>query len=138
MKNSVGGVQLPRKIFNRIVEECRKSLPFESCGFLSSNKKGEICSSWNLPNESKLKGQFYVSQHSVKEVLQKIEGKKEKVTILYHSHPTAPPIPSRVDVKHHPDETVSMLILSFMDDRLEFKCYQIIGNYYKEIPVQLI
>lgn len=137
MESNESVIIIPQEVLNRIIQNCYQALPYECCGFLSGRLDNEVISNWNLKNEAKLKKQFKVSSHTVGETLRKIRAKGEEVIILYHSHPTAPPIPSKEDLQYHPDEDVKMLIISLVNQEIHYKCYQVSGMNYKEVSVQI-
>ncbi|MEN2467545.1 M67 family metallopeptidase [Ornithinibacillus sp. JPR2-1] len=138
MESNESVIIIPKEVLKLIIQNCYQALPYECCGFLSGRQDNEVISNWNLKNEAKLKKQFKVSSHTVGEVLRRISAKGEKVIILYHSHPTAPPIPSMEDLQYHPDEDIKMLIISLMNKEIQYKCYQVSGMEYKEVPVQIM
>lgn len=138
MKQTEKVVYISKDIFQSLIEQCQQALPYESCGFLSGNVKGIVTSNWQLKNEAKSMNQFFVSRDTVREALNKIAEKKEEILVLYHSHPTTAPMPSRQDLQYHPDDQILMLIISFKNDNLRYKCFEIFDANYSEVPVQLI
>ncbi|MEN2768096.1 Mov34/MPN/PAD-1 family protein [Ornithinibacillus xuwenensis] len=135
MKQQENSIQIPEHIWIKIIEQCKQALPFEACGFLSGSEDGKITSYWKLINEATSHNQFLVSQRNVGETLKKIEAKEEEVRVLYHSHPTAPPTPSKQDIQYHPDEEVMMLIISFWNGGLYYQCYRIMKDNYVAVPI---
>ncbi|SET76899.1 Proteasome lid subunit RPN8/RPN11, contains Jab1/MPN metalloenzyme (JAMM) motif [Oceanobacillus limi] len=138
MGKIVNTVKIPREIFVMVIKHCQEALPNEACGFLSGKVNETVSSIWRMKNEANSRHQFLVSRANVKETLRKVEAKKEQVIALYHSHPTAPPIPSTDDLRYHPDEEVNMLILSLMHDNLTYKCYAVHYDNYTEVPIQFV
>lgn len=138
MTKSEKTICISNELYNLIVDQCYHALPYECCGLLSGDIEGKVNSIWPLKNEAKIKKQFHVSHETVREALRNIEAKGERVMILYHSHPTAPPIPSHEDLRYHPDMNIRMLIFSLMNGIVEYKCYKVSGMKYTEVPVEIL
>ncbi|GIO28071.1 Mov34/MPN/PAD-1 family protein [Ornithinibacillus bavariensis] len=130
-------VRIPKELLQMVITRCHQVLPYECCGLLSGKSMKEVLTNWELKNESTTRSQFLVSQSNVRETLRKIEEKEEKVLMIYHSHPTAPPFPSRQDILHHPDVNVLMFIISFLNGRIDYKCFEVSGNGFSEVILEV-
>lgn len=128
---------IPKEIAAKMQELAEKGLPFEICGLLSG-KSLVVESLWELETKYKHRSQFFVEEHKVEEILKKIENQGEEVLAIYHSHPTAAAIPSTLDILHHPDSTVFMIIISLKDEKRQINCFEINEGISKQFPYSII
>ncbi|MBM7573682.1 Mov34/MPN/PAD-1 family protein [Aquibacillus albus] len=124
-------IVIPQIIYNQMVENGRSNLPYETCGLLSGIDD-YVQSIWHLENEVKSVSRFFVKKETVEETMRKINQLEEQVLAIYHTHPTTAPVPSSYDIFNHPDEKVSMLIISYKTNPPITKWYNIQGSKYVE------
>ena len=120
-----------------MVDIGRLELPYEACGLLSGNDS-HVKSLWPLQNEMKSVSRFFVNKNSVRETIQKIKKLEEQVLAIYHTHPITAPVPSSFDILNHPDNKVSMVIISYKTNPPNTKWYQIRDSMYIERPYYII
>ncbi|MFD2706493.1 Mov34/MPN/PAD-1 family protein [Salibacterium lacus] len=111
----------------------RESLPREACGILSG-VDGYAMRCRPLANESLFSHSFFVSEKNTAHVLHQIEQCRETPLAVYHTHPVTQAVPSSLDVRHHADPAVFMVIVSYKQN-IEARVYRIDSGTYKEVPL---
>ena len=91
-------VILPRPLVNQILNQAQKSPDVEVCGLVGARER-QPSSCYGVENiaESPCK-RFLMKPEEQIEAMRKIRGKGEELFAIYHSHPSAPPKPSPIDL----------------------------------------
>ncbi|WP_179107304.1 Mov34/MPN/PAD-1 family protein [Sediminibacillus massiliensis] len=118
-------------VYQEMLEHGRDNLPYEACGLLSGNGS-RINHFWPLVNEIQSASRFFIKKETVEKNIKKIDHLEEQVLAIYHTHPTTAPVPSSYDLLHHPDENISMVIISYKTETPIARCYFIQGSTYDE------
>ncbi|SDK28473.1 Mov34/MPN/PAD-1 family protein [Sediminibacillus albus] len=129
MGRKTDAIYLPKYIEEKMILHTREALPFDTCGLLSGTNN-VVDSIWELESEIQHRFRYFVDKKTVEKTVAAISAKNEEVLIIYLSHPTAAPAPSRTDVLYHPDSHVPMLIVSLKDAIPAWKCYSLENNNY--------
>lgn len=95
-----------------MINHCKKLLPYEACGLLSG-KDGTAKTVWMMDNVIHSPVAFEMDPEQIRNVLQRMSEKGEELVGIYHSHPTAPAIPSEQDILYAYDSHIAYLIVSF-------------------------
>ncbi|MGO4886871.1 Mov34/MPN/PAD-1 family protein [Anaerobacillus sp. MEB173] len=122
------------KHYEKMIKHCRYNLPFEVCGMLAG-KKNKVESIWELESEVRSKRHYFVDKKIVERTLEEISKQNETVLAIYHSHPTAAPVPSYDDIVYHPDSKIFMIIISFKTKVPKVKCYSVRNGKFKECSI---
>jgi proteasome lid subunit RPN8/RPN11 len=77
---------------------------------------------------------FEMDLRQMKDVFGRIGEKGEQLVGIYHSHPTAPPYPSRSDVEHANYPEAATVIVSLSGAKPEVRCFRILHR--QVIPVR--
>ncbi|GED71116.1 hypothetical protein BRE01_48180 [Brevibacillus reuszeri] len=91
-----------------------------------------------MENTEKSPVAFAMDTRQLQKVLQKMSLKGEVLVGIYHSHPTAPPIPSREDIAFAYYPEAAYLILSLSANKPELCCYRILQKQAFRLPFKLI
>ena len=128
-------ILIKKDVWERMLQHCMKEKPLEACGILSG-EAGKCEKIWEMQNIARSSYSFEMSQVELENTLQKIErAKGQTLTGIYHSHPTAEPIPSQQDIENAHYHEAVYFIISLSKKYPRVKCYQIIGK--KCLPVRL-
>lgn len=126
---------IKKEVYDEMITYCQSALPNESCGLLSNiNLIGS--SIWRIKNESINPNRFYMPAESIKHAVENIEKKGEKLSGIFHSHPSTPAIPSSHDIKNNPYANLAYLIVSFYKGKVDVGCFMMNGKTV--IPLKLI
>jgi proteasome lid subunit RPN8/RPN11 len=92
-------LSISRAEFMNLVSACKRELPNEACGLLGGITYGRLVSVTVYPTENLMRSPvgFRISAKQIKKVKQLIQARGEQLCGCYHSHPTAPAIPSSTD-----------------------------------------
>lgn len=131
-------MNISKPLYDQVINHCQKQLPYEACGLLAGTNQNDVLSIWPLENENKSRIRYYVSKKVVNKTLNQIASKGQKVLAIYHSHPKTAPYPSYTDIRHHPDEDVKMIIISFKKNIPQLRCFAINAPTYEQYPFHII
>ena len=123
-----------RHVWEEMLLHCQEERPYEACG-LFSGKKGRIETIWRMENVRRSPVSFSMDVHEIENVLQAMQSRGERMTGIYHSHPTAPAIPSPEDIAHAHYPEAAYIIVSLQDDPPSWGCYRVIGQ--RATPIRL-
>ncbi|WP_053217519.1 Mov34/MPN/PAD-1 family protein [Virgibacillus senegalensis] len=133
----IGTIYLPARLKEKMIQHTRECLPYETCGLLSGTTN-RVSSIWKLESEIKHRYRYFVSKDTVDKTMKDIQSKQEQVLAIYHSHPTAPPVPSKEDILHHPEPHICMLIVSLQAKSTTWKGYTIAHGHYYHRPIVIV
>jgi len=94
-----------KQLLQRILEHCMEEKPYEACGILTG-KAGRVLHAYATDNAKRSPVFYEVEFEQQERVLSAMEERGEELLGIYHSHPTAPAIPSLNDINqavHYPD-----------------------------------
>ncbi|MDF2679469.1 MAG: hypothetical protein K0R47_659 [Brevibacillus sp.] len=100
--------------------------PAEACGLLSG-RNGCAETIWRMENLEKSPVAFAMDSRQIQKVLHKMALKGESLVGIYHSHPTAPPLPSPEDIAYSYYPEAAYLIVSLSSQQPTLGCYRIVG-----------
>lgn len=125
-------------VYKALLEHCLKEIPIEACGFLSSTQAWHGSTLWPVKNEAHSPTRFLISEATVAEVLSAMAEEGERLTGLYHSHPTARPVPSARDIAYNPYPDLPYLILSLANKEGELCGYSMNEGRMEELEIKII
>lgn len=142
MKDEKISLQKPiiisKTVYNQLIEEGRQHLPYEACGFICGCNH-VVHSYFPLKSEIQSTNRFLVGKESIEKAVKSIQKRNEKILAIYHTHPTTSPIPSRIDLLHHPkEEKLDMVIISYKYEQPVLKWYKIMNQNYKECLYEIM
>ncbi|HKB37879.1 MAG TPA: M67 family metallopeptidase [Gemmataceae bacterium] len=108
-------LEVPRAVFEAILEQARAELPNECCGLLAGTVEGEVgrvVERYALVNELASPVEFVGEARGQFAAEKDMRRKGLDVLAVYHSHPTTAPVPSRKDLARNYSKDVVNLIIS--------------------------
>jgi [CysO sulfur-carrier protein]-S-L-cysteine hydrolase len=129
-------VFMKKSVWNKMIEHCLLELPNEACGLLSGKKntQEEI---WEMDNINKSPYTFEMNPIQIELVLYRIKQCKQSLSGIYHSHPTADPIPSFDDIENIVYPETPYFIVSFKNEKPDVKCYLINNKEINHLGIKL-
>jgi proteasome lid subunit RPN8/RPN11 len=107
---------IPRPILDEMIAHARGCLPAEGCGFLAG-VGGRVTHLLPLVNELASPTAFHTEARSVFAAFKAMRAAGTDLLAVYHSHPTAAPIPSRRDIEQNTyGPTVAWVIVGAGDE----------------------
>ncbi|KZE54637.1 peptidase [Brevibacillus parabrevis] len=117
---------MTRSMWDEMVRHCQEEKPYEACGLLSG-RDNSAQTIWRMENVLKRPDAFAMSTQQIQKVLNKMALRGENLVGIYHSHPTAPPVPSTEDIAYAHYTEAAYLIVSLSSPQPALGCYRIWG-----------
>ena len=130
-------LELPRQIYERLLDEARQALPNECCGLLGGkgNRATEI---FPATNELASPSEFEIPARELFEIFRAMREKSLELVAIYHSHPSGDNAPSRRDLERAYYPEAAYVILSpAADAEAPIRAFRLAGDGWQEIPVRV-
>jgi proteasome lid subunit RPN8/RPN11 len=131
-------IQLSRKITNQLLHTAQMSPEQEVCGLIGA-KDGIAHTCYAINNTAEQPEiRFQLDEKQQISAMSAIRDKNETLFAIYHSHPSAPAVPSATDIKlaSYPD-AVHLIISLSTKGILEIRAFSIIKQTVKEFPISM-
>ena len=131
-------IKIPRKITNQLLHLAQISPDIEICGLIGS-KNGFPTHCYPIKNVAKLPEQNFLLDSSQQiSAMKTMRALGEHFFGIYHSHPTAPALPSAEDINltTYPD-ALHLIISLNTKGILEMRGFKIHQNTSQEIPLTM-
>ncbi|MDQ0300695.1 proteasome lid subunit RPN8/RPN11 [Salibacterium salarium] len=130
-------VMIKRAVWEEMIYHCKHEFPLEACGILSGyDRRCDVL--WPMRNMKRSKDSFEVSQAETDRTFRFIKEKQQRLTGIYHSHPTTDPYPSLHDIENHHYPEAAYFIISLARLKPKIKCYRIEGKRVVSIKIIVI
>lgn len=132
-------IQIPRKMTQQLLHLAQNSPEQEICGLIAA-KNNLPCRCYpinNVASQPESKFLLDAQQQIAAQVTMREKG--EELFAIYHSHPTAPALPSKTDIAlaHSPD--ILHLIISLnIKGVLEIRGFKIANGHAQEVVLILV
>ena len=131
-------IQIPRKLANQLLHLAQISPDFEVCGLIGS-KNGLPTHCYPIKNAAEQPQQrFLLDSEQQISAMSTMRELGEELFAIYHSHPTAPAIPSTHDLElaAYPDALYLIISLN-TKGILEMRGFKINQKTAREIPLTM-
>ncbi|MEI6707346.1 MAG: M67 family metallopeptidase [Methylococcales bacterium] len=131
-------IQIPRKLANQLLHLAQLSPDLEVCGLVSS-QNGVPYHCYPVANVADQPAQRFLLDAAAQiAALKAMRERGEELFAIYHSHPTAPAIPSSTDLElaAYPDALYLIISLN-TKGILEMRGFHINQQTAREIPLTL-
>ncbi|MEW9672152.1 M67 family metallopeptidase [Ammoniphilus sp. 3BR4] len=128
---------IEHNVWNEMIAHCQSERPLEACGLLSGSG-GNAETIWMMENVENSPTSFAMDMEQIRRVFQQIEEKGERLVGIYHSHPTAPPVPSSRDIEFANYPETAYIIVSLAKGVPEIGIYRIIEKQVTPIPFHVV
>jgi proteasome lid subunit RPN8/RPN11 len=123
------------RVWNSMVEHALREAPLECCGLLAGSE--EICAEiYPLVNERKSPVAYAAEPHSLVQAFRSMRARQQELLAIYHSHPTAPAIPSRTDLMENYYGELPRVIISLVTDPPTVRAFVLYEDSFGEIPIE--
>ncbi|HXG10464.1 MAG TPA: M67 family metallopeptidase [Gemmataceae bacterium] len=116
-------LQIPRRLYEGVLEQARAEFPNECCGLLAGRLDqgppplGRAVRRYPLVNAADCPARrYYADEKSLVNAVRDLRERGLDVLAIYHSHPTSDPVPSRTDLEQNYWPGVVSLIISLKAD----------------------
>jgi proteasome lid subunit RPN8/RPN11 len=126
-------LQIPADIFDAMVEHARTEAPAECCGLLAG-RAGAVTKCFRLRNELASPVAYRADASDLFAAFREMRQSDLELLAIYHSHPTSPARPSRVDLSENFYGDVPRIIISLADGLPVVKAFQLAADRFEELP----
>lgn len=124
-------------VYEDMISYCQSILPYEACGLLSGGD-GTGDSLWKLKNESPSPNRFTMSKEEIKKAVTKMNEQGERLSGIFHSHPSTHAFPSSHDIKNNSYIHLAYIIVSFYKGKIEVGCFKTNGKTVNPMKLLII
>jgi proteasome lid subunit RPN8/RPN11 len=126
---------LPRSLLTQMLAQAEAERPLECCGLLAgviaADGVGRVQVCYPLVNEAASPVEFVSEPRSMFEADRDRRRRGLEVLAVYHSHPTSPPVPSRLDQERSYSAEVMNLIISLESTPPAVAAWWLTGSGYE-------
>ena len=131
-------LEIPRYIFEDMLEQARAEAPVECCGILAG-RNGRAEKLYKMANAEHRCDHFMMGPEQQFEAVKDIRSSSLDMLAIYHSHPETPARPSADDVRLALTPNVVYVILSLQPDNgPAVKGFQIEDGTVTRVPVRIM
>lgn len=129
--------QLDTALYRQMLSQCQQKAPAEACGLLGGTDGfiGDLI--FPLENLDACAESYRMDAKEVLRVMKQLDNDGMELNAIYHSHPSTPAHPSKVDIAQA-YMPVFYLILSLCDEEPVLRGYAIEGGNVTEVPVEIV
>lgn len=138
MPDKIKEIAVPRKIVQNLLHHAQLTPDQEVCGLISSQNNIPL-RSYPIKNTADNPESFFnLDAQQQIQAMANMRNNNEQLFAIYHSHPTAPAIPSSTDIEqaNYPDALYIIISLN-TKGVLELRGYKIADAQFIEIPLRL-
>lgn len=127
---------LPRRLFQLMMEHCRTERPLEACGIFAGEVGiGRI--GYPMTNSKASPVAYQVDDYELSNAWADLTARRMQMVGIYHSHPTSPATPSRMDIQSATYPRAVYLIISFAESSPQVGAYRIVDGQFTEVELML-
>lgn len=133
-------INLPRKLTNQLLHLAQLSPDAEVCGLVGANQDGLPADCYPVSNNAaNPQNRFSLEPSQQISAMKQMRDKGQTLFAIYHSHPTAPAVPSATDIEQasYPD-ALHLIISLNTKGVLEMRAFKIAHDQVEEFPLRLI
>ena len=139
MPDKIKEIAIPRKIVQDLLHHAQQTPEQEVCGLISSQNNTPQRSYPIKNTADKPESFFNLDAQQQIQAMANMRDNNEQLFAIYHSHPTAPAIPSSTDIEqaNYPD---ALYIIISLDTKgvLELRGYKKANAEFIEAPLRLM
>lgn len=122
-------IELPRKLVNELLHHAQLSQEHEVCGFVGKKSSGGF-TRYPVNNVADTPDtRFLMAPEEQINAIKTMRDNDEELFAIYHSHPTAPAIPSATDIEQATYPDTNYLIISLNTKGvLEMRCFKLLHD----------
>lgn len=124
----MSALQIPGRIFRRMLAQAREGAPLEVCGILGG-KGNAVSAIYPMSNADASHEHFMMDPREQFSTVKKLRAEGLEMVAVYHSHPATPARPSEEDIRLARTPNVSYVIVSLADPSApEVRSFKIAGG----------
>jgi proteasome lid subunit RPN8/RPN11 len=126
-------LEIAADVFDEMIAHARREAPVECCGLLAG-KGGTATVCYPLLNELASPVAYRAEVHSLFDAFRDLRRRELELLAIYHSHPTSPAQPSRVDLAENHYGDVPRIIISLAAGPPVVKMFRLLADRFEELP----
>ncbi len=126
-----GTLDLPRHLYDEIVEHARSDAPFETCGLLAG-ADGVVSHHWPIPNAARSMTYYQMEPKAMLAAMREMDEQDLELLGIWHSHTHTEAYPSPTDVELATYPGTAYLICSLQDDEPVIRAFDIVDGTITE------
>jgi len=131
-------LEIPRYIFEDMLEQARAEAPIECCGILAG-RHGRAQKLYRMTNAEHRHDHYKMAPEQQFEAVRDIRSSSLDMLAIYHSHPETPARPSAEDIRLALTPNVVYVILSLQPNNgATVKGFQIDDGAVTTVPVRIM
>ncbi|WP_252183649.1 M67 family metallopeptidase [Rossellomorea vietnamensis] len=128
---------LMKEAYNEMILHSIHASPYEACGLLSG--RGMNCeTAWKMRNVETSEHSFAMDLDEMDKTFSSIKETGHNFNGIYHSHPSASPIPSAEDIQYAVYPQAFYFIVSLKEPKPEVACYLIDNGNVTEVEIIIL
>ncbi|MCC6935851.1 MAG: amino acid racemase [Thermomicrobiales bacterium] len=130
-------LRIPERLFDAVIDHLDRTRPNEGCGLIAFDGDTPVRI---YPGTNILQSptRYRMDDAEVLEAVSDMEAHGWWLGAIFHSHPISPPVPSSTDVLEANWPDALMIIASFQHEDPEARAYQIHGQRYTEVAIDVV
>ena len=125
-------LRVPKSIHEAMLAHAVAELPNECVGFLAGTPDGTVIDRYPLANALASPRRFESEPRSLFEAEKRRRASGLEFLAAYHSHPTSPAVPSKIDLENSYCDDVMCVIISLLSPAPDVRAYWLTATTYRE------
>ncbi len=131
-------MKLPRTLYTQIIEQAKRELPNEACGYLLGTDANNLLEAYPMTNADASPEHFSFVPREQFAALNRARQLGAKLVANWHSHPSSPSRPSVEDIRLAYDPSIAYLILSLAEKDPVLKAFKIVDGQVEQLPLEVV
>lgn len=131
-----GGMRIPRRIFDEMLEHAREAAPNECCGLIGGGD-GEARTLYRARNAEASPLRYNLDPQDQFRIMTTMEESGEELSAIYHSHTASPAYPSQTDINLAAYPDALYLIVSLADGERPLRGFRISDGEVTEVDLEI-
>jgi proteasome lid subunit RPN8/RPN11 len=119
-----------------ILEHCLEEKPYEACGILTG-RGSQVLQAYATDNAKRSPVFFEVEGEQQERVFREMEERGEELLAIYHSHPTAPALPSLNDVNQAVHFPQAIRVIISLNGPTAVRAFHIQNGKVKDVMIAI-
>ena len=128
---------IPETLYRKMINHCYEERPLEACGLLGG-VSGHVESGYATDNAYRSPKVYKVDDRQLVQAFQEIQGARQEIIGIYHSHVETEPIPSQTDIEQATFPEAFYLIVSLKHRRPLVRAWRIVDRQVTEHQVVVV
>ncbi len=133
-------LEIPRDLYDAMIVHCRSETPLECCGMLAGIAP-RVSLFLPLRNAAPIETRttrYFAEPRDLFQVEKTLRKLGLEILAIYHSHPSAQPVPSRTDLREHNYGSVPQIIVSLLGNEPVVRVWRLDETSYHELAWRIV